>query len=123
METFELPGAESNVIHEDVLIRVRGKMPNEDPIYEVSELFRVFGDSTRARMICALNIEEMCVCDLAALLNMTQSAISHQLRILKSSRLVKSRKQGKIVYYSLDDSHIGDIFAKAFEHVMEEREG
>ncbi|MGM9573898.1 MAG: ArsR/SmtB family transcription factor [Hominicoprocola sp.] len=123
MEAFDMSCTESNVIHEDVLLRVREKMPNEDPIYEVSELFKVFGDSTRARMICALNIEEMCVCDLAALLNMTQSAISHQLRILKSSRLVKSRKQGKIVYYSLDDSHIGDIFAKAFEHVMEEMEG
>lgn len=123
MGAFDMSCTESNVIHEDVLLRVREKMPNEDPIYEVSELFKVFGDSTRARMICALNIEEMCVCDLAALLNMTQSAISHQLRILKSSRLVKSRKQGKIVYYSLDDSHIGDIFAKAFEHVMEEMEG
>ena len=123
MEAFDMSCTESNVIHEDVLLRVREKMPNEDPIYEVSELFKVFGDSTRARMICALNIEEMCVCDLAALLNKTQSAISHQLRILKSSRLVKSRKQGKIVYYSLDDSHIGDIFAKAFEHVMEEMEG
>ena len=115
--------AEGNVIHEDVLARVREKMPDEEPVYEVSELFKVFGDSTRARIICALNIEEMCVCDLAALLTMTQSAISHQLRILKTARLVKSRKQGKIVYYSLDDAHIGDIFAKAFEHVMEELEG
>ena len=123
MEAFEIPVSENSVIHEDVLERVRKKMPNEDPIYEVSELFKVFGDSTRARIICALNIEEMCVCDLSALLNMTQSAISHQLRILKSSRLAKSRKQGKVVYYSLDDSHIGDIFAKAFEHVMEEMEG
>lgn len=123
MEAFEIPVSENSVIHEEVLDRVRKKMPNEDPIYEVSELFKVFGDSTRARIICALNIEEMCVCDLSALLNMTQSAISHQLRILKSSRLAKSRKQGKVVYYSLDDSHIGDIFAKAFEHVMEEMEG
>lgn len=123
MESFEIPVSENSVVHEEVLDRVRKKMPNEDPIYEVSELFKVFGDSTRARIICALNIEEMCVCDLSALLNMTQSAISHQLRILKSSRLAKSRKQGKVVYYSLDDSHIGDIFAKAFEHVMEEMEG
>lgn len=123
MTDNELIGMESNAIHEDVLARVRKKMPDEDPVYEVSELFKVFGDSTRARIICALDIEEMCVCDLAVLLNMTQSAISHQLRILKTSRLVKSRKQGKVVYYSLDDAHIGDIFAKAFEHVMEEREG
>lgn len=123
MTDNELIGMDSNAIHEDVLARVREKMPDEDPVYEVSELFKVFGDSTRARIICALDIEEMCVCDLAVLLNMTQSAISHQLRILKTSRLVKSRKQGKVVYYSLDDAHIGDIFAKAFEHVMEEREG
>ena len=123
MTTYEPLCAEANVIHEDVLVCVREKMPDEEPVYEVSELFKVFGDSTRARIICALNIEEMCVCDLAALLNMTQSAISHQLRILKTARLVKSRKQGKIVYYSLDDAHIGDIFAKAFEHVMEEMEG
>ena len=123
MTTYEPLCAEGTVIHEDVLARVSEKMPDEEPIYEVSELFKVFGDSTRARIICALNIEEMCVCDLAALLNMTQSAISHQLRILKTARLVKCRKQGKIVYYSLDDAHIGDIFAKAFEHVMEELEG
>ena len=123
MEKLEMLCTEGNVIHEDVLARVSEKMPDEEPIYEVSELFKVFGDSTRARIICALNIEEMCVCDLAALLNMTQSAISHQLRILKTARLVKCRKQGKIVYYSLDDAHIGDIFAKAFEHVMEELEG
>lgn len=123
MSGSELLCTDVNVIHEDVLVRVAAKMPDEEPVYEVSELFKVFGDSTRARIICALNIEEMCVCDLAALLNMTQSAISHQLRILKTARLVKSRKQGKIVYYSLDDAHVGDIFAKAFEHVMEELEG
>ena len=114
---------EVSMIHEDVVSRVRETMPDEDPVYEVSELFKVFGDSTRARIICALNIEEMCVCDLAALLNMTQSAISHQLRLLKVSRIVKSRKQGRVVYYSLDDAHIGQIFAMAFEHVMEEMEG
>ncbi|MCI9056419.1 MAG: helix-turn-helix transcriptional regulator [Oscillospiraceae bacterium] len=114
---------EVTVIHEDVLARVREKMPDETPVYEVSELFKVFGDSTRARILCALNIEEMCVCDLAALLNMTQSAISHQLRVLKAARIVKSRKEGRVVYYSLDDGHIAQIFAMAFDHVMEEMEG
>ncbi len=114
---------EVSVIHEDVLARVRAKMPDETPVYEVSELFKVFGYSTRARIICALNVEEMCVCDLAALLGMSQSAISHQLRLLKVSRIVKSRKQGRVVYYSLDDAHIGQIFAMAFDHVMEEMEG
>ena len=111
---------EVSVIHEDVLARVRAKMPDETPVYEVSELFKVFGDSTRARIICALNVEEMCVCDLAALLGMNQS---HQLGLLKVSRIVKSRKQGRVVYYSLDDAHIGQIFAMAFDHVMEEMEG
>ena len=109
---------ECTVIHEDVVQRVQTAMPDEEGIYEVSELFKVFGDSTRARIICALNIEEMCVCDLATLLNMSQSAISHQLRLLKVSRIVKSRKEGRVVYYSLDDKHIGQIFAIGFEHVM-----
>ena len=116
-ENFDV--CEVSVIHDDVLSRVREMMPPEEPIYEVSELFKVFGDSTRSRIICALNIEEMCVCDLAGLLNMTQSAISHQLRILKVSRIVRSRKEGRVVYYSLDDAHIAKIFAMAFDHVME----
>ena len=113
---------EVSVIHDDVLATVREKMPPEEHLYEVSELFKVFGDSTRARIICALNIEEMCVCDLAALLHMTHSAVSHQLRLLKVSRIVKSRKEGRVVYYSLDDAHIGEIFALAFDHVMEKFE-
>ena len=123
MEREPIEVCEVSVIHEVVLVRVKEKMPDEEPVYEVSELFKVFGDSTRARIICALNIEEMCVCDLAALLGMNQSAISHQLRLLKVSRIVKCRKQGRVVYYSLDDAHIGQIFAMSFDHVMEEREG
>ena len=114
---------ENTVIHEEVVARVNEKMPQEEPIYEVSELFKVFGDSTRSRIICALHIEELCVNDLSALLNMTQSAVSHQLRILRQARLVKSRKDGRVVYYSLDDDHIGEIFSLAFAHIMEEREG
>ena len=123
MDRTTIETCEVSVIHKDVLARVKEKMPDEEPVYEVSELFKVFGDSTRARIICALNIEEMCVCDLAALLGMTQSAIRHQLRILKVSRIVQSRKQGRVVYYSLDDAHIGQIVAMAFDHVMEEMEG
>ena len=114
---------ENIVIHEEVVARVKEKMPQEEPIYEVSVLFKVFGDSTRSRIICALHIEELCVNDLSALLNMTQSAVSHQLRILRQARLVKSRKDGRVVYYSLDDDHIDEIFALAFTHIMEEREG
>ena len=123
MEREPIDICEVSVIHEDVLSRVRARMPDEEPVCEVAELFKVFGDTTRARIICALNLEEMCVCDLAALLSMSQSAISHQLRLLKVSRIVKSRKQGRVVYYSLDDAHIGQIFAMAFDHVMEEMEG
>ena len=111
---------ETSVIHEDVIAFVEKKMPDEEPIYEVSELFRVFGDSTRARIICALSISELCVGDLAALLSMTQSAISHQLRILKQSRLVRSRREGKVVYYALADDHVRELFAIGFAHVMEE---
>ena len=114
---------ENNIIHEDVVERVQAKMPEEMPLLEVSELFKVFGDSSRSRIICALSIEEMCVNDLAALLNMTQSAVSHQLKILRDARLVRCRKQGRVVYYALDDAHIQDIFAMAFAHIMEEREG
>ena len=122
MNREQLEICEVSVLHEDVLARVREKMPPEEPVYEVSELFKVFGDSTRSRIICALNIEEMCVCDLAALLNMTHSAVSHQLRLLKVSRIVKSRKEGRVVYYSLDDTHIAKIFAMAFDHIMEKFE-
>ena len=122
MNREQLEICEVSVLHEDVLARVRKKMPPEEPVYEVSELFKVFGDSTRSRIICALNIEEMCVCDLAALLNMTHSAVSHQLRLLKVSRIVKSRKEGRVVYYSLDDTHIAKIFAMAFDHIMEKFE-
>ena len=114
---------DSYLIHEDVVARVQAKMPDEMPIYEVSELFKVFGDSSRSRIICALGIEEMCVNDLSALLNMTQSAVSHQLKILRDARLVKCRKQGRVVYYALDDDHIDQIFSLAFAHIMEEREG
>ena len=121
MSEYEV--CEGHVIHNDVLQRVQAQMPEQVPIYEVSELFKVFGDATRCRIICALRLEEMCVCDLCALLHMTQSAVSHQLRILRSARLVRSRKQGRVVYYALDDSHVGDIFTLAFTHVMEEREG
>lgn len=120
MHTEYSEACDCNVIHEDAVALVRSKMPEEDPIYEVAELFKVFGDSTRARIICALSISELCVCDLSCLLNMSQSAISHQLRILKQARIVKNRRSGKSIYYSLDDEHIQRLFATAFEHVMED---
>lgn len=106
-------------IHEDVVVKARENMPEEERLYDLAELFKVFGDTTRIKILCALFESEMCVCDIAALLCMNQSAISHQLRVLKQARLVKYRKAGKVVYYSLDDEHIKHIFDQGLEHVME----
>jgi ArsR family transcriptional regulator, lead/cadmium/zinc/bismuth-responsive transcriptional repressor len=108
-----------NVIHEDIVNKVKEKMPCEENLYDLAELFKVFGDTTRVKMLWALDESEMCVCDLAVLLNMTQSAISHQLRVLKQARLVKYRKDGKIVFYSLDDEHIKQIFDQGLTHINE----
>ena len=94
-------------------------MPDEEMLYDLAELFKVFGDTTRARILCALFESEMCVCDISILLGMTQSSISHQLRVLKSAKLVKNRKEGKVVYYSLDDEHIKHIFEQGLEHISE----
>ena len=108
-----------DVIHGDIVNLVRDKMPQEESLYDLAELFKVFGDSTRVRILWALNEAEMCVCDIAVLLNMTQSAISHQLRVLRQATLVKNRKEGKIVYYSLDDDHIKNIFDQGLIHINE----
>ena len=108
-----------NVIHEDVVIRVKDKLPDEEILYDLAELFKVFGDTTRIKMLCVLFESEMCVCDMAALLGMSQSAISHQLRVLKATRLVKFRRVGKVVYYSLDDEHIKRIFDEGLHHITE----
>ncbi len=110
------------VIHEEIVIRVRAKMPQEETLYDLAELFKIFGDSTRIKILWALDESEMCVCDLAVLLNMTQSAISHQLRVLKQVDLVKNRKEGKIVFYSLIDEHVKQIFDQGLIHIMEENE-
>lgn len=108
-----------SVIHKDVVERVRESIPEEEVLYDLAELFKVFGDSTRIKILCALFEAEMCVCDIASLLNITQSAISHQLRVLKSNRLVKYRREGKVVYYSLDDDHIKHIFDAGLSHISE----
>lgn len=108
-----------NTIHEDVVNSVREDMLDEDTLQDVADLLKVFGDSTRIKIIYALFKSEMCVCDIAALLEMNQSAISHQLRVLKQARLVKYRKEGKVVYYSLNDEHIKGIFDMALSHISE----
>lgn len=110
---------EEGKIHEDIVKRVKQNMPGADKVMRVSELFKIFGDITRVNIICVLFQSEMCVCDIANLLGMTQSAISHQLRVLKSSRLVKYRRDGKSIFYSLNDEHISQIFDLAMKHVSE----
>ena len=108
-----------DVIHEETVNKVKLKMPVEEVFFELSDLFKVLGDSTRMKIIYALFESEMCVCDLASLLNMTHSAISHQLRVLKQARLVKFRKDGKVVYYSLNDEHIKQIVDCGYLHISE----
>ena len=105
--------------HEDVVKKVLGHMPGEDTLYDLTELFRIFGDSTRIRILYVLFEAEMCVCDIAEVLNMTQSAISHQLRLLKQAKLVKNRREGKTVYYSLADDHVRTIIDQGMEHIEE----
>lgn len=118
-KNIDLDRCDCSVIHEDVVYRVKANMPEEETLYDLAELFKVFGDSTRVKILYALHEAEMCVCDIAVLLNMTQSAISHQLRVLKQARLVKNRRDGKVVYYSLDDDHIKGIFDLGLIHIKE----
>lgn len=106
-------------VHEEIVQSVMAKMPDEETLYNLSELFKTFGDSTRIRILYALFESEMCVCDLAQLLNLTQSAISHQLRSLKQAKLVKNRRDGKTVFYSLSDAHVRTIIDQGIEHVTE----
>ena len=106
-------------VHTGSVEAVRERMPDEDSLYEVAELFKVFGDSTRTRIIAALFEGELCVCDIAALLSMSISAVSHQLRILRQTKIVKSRRSGTEVFYSLDDEHIYKIYRMAIEHIAE----
>ena len=106
-------------VHTELLRTVAEQMPREEELYDLAELFKVFGDSTRIRILYVLFEAEVCVCDLAEALGMTQPAISHQLRILKQARLVKSRREGKSVYYSLADGHVRTIIAQGREHIEE----
>ena len=105
--------------HQDIIERVRAGLPDEDTLYDLTELFRIFGDSTRVRILYLLFASEMCVCDMAALLGLSQSAVSHQLRALKNVRLVKARREGKTVFYSLADDHVKVIIDQGLEHVRE----
>ena len=107
-------------VHEDLLKIVNETLPEETELYDLAELFKVFGDSTRIRILFVLFEAEVCVCDLAKVLNMTQSAISHQLRILKQNKLVKNRREGKSIFYSLADGHVSTIIAQGRDHIEED---
>ena len=106
-------------VHETVVEAVHGNIPDDDVLYDLAELFKVFGDSTRIKILYVLSEAEMCVCDIAQVLNMTQSAISHQLKILKQSKLVKNRREGKAVFYSLADGNVKTIMRQGLDHIEE----
>lgn len=106
-------------VHDEIVGRVEKVMPDEQQLLDLSEFFKVFGDSTRIKILYVLSQSEMCVCDIATLLQMGQSAISHQLRVLKQMRLVSFRREGKTVFYRLADSHIQTILAQGMEHISE----
>ncbi len=109
---------EVTMIHRDAVLSAQKALPDEELLFELAEFFKVFGDTTRIRILYALHHTELCVCDLSALLSISQSAISHQLRLLKGARLVRNRREGKVVYYSLDDDHVKDILDVGVEHLQ-----
>ena len=119
MPIHEPTACDCDVIHEDVVARVREAMPDGNDFYDLADLYKMFSDSTRIRILWALSKAPMCVCDLAVLLGMTKSAISHQLKSLRLTNLVRYEKQGKIARYSLADDHVEDILQKGFEHINE----
>ncbi len=106
-------------VHEDTVKKVTSMMPPDETLYDLAELFKVFGDSTRIRILYALFEAELCVCDIAQLLGLSQTAVSHQLRVLKNSKLVKFRREGKTVFYSLADDHVRRIIGQGMEHIEE----
>ena len=119
MELSQNERCEYMHVHEDIVTKVEKEMPDDEILFDLAELFKIFGDSTRIKILYLLFESEMCVCDIAQMLRMTQSAISHQLKLLKQFRLVKSRREGKTVYYSLADDHVRSIIDKGMEHVSE----
>ena len=106
-------------VHEDIVKRVQDKQPDDEYLYELDDLFKVFGDTTRIKILYALFESELCVGDIALVLGMSQSAVSHQLRVLKDSKLIKFRREGKVIFYSLDDDHVRTIMSMGMEHVEE----
>ena len=119
MEKNQMPCCEEDVVHQDTVERVREQLPPDETLYDLAELFKMFGDSTRVKILYALLEAELCVCDIAKLMEVSQSAVSHQLRVLKGGKLVKYRREGKTVYYSLADEHVRRIISQGMEHVEE----
>ena len=115
----EVERCEYLYVHQDVVEKVTSEMPEDETLYDLAELFKVFGDSTRIKILYALFEEELCVCDIAQLLGLTPAAVSHQLRVLKTSKLVKNRRDGKNVFYSLADDHVRRIIDQGMEHINE----
>ena len=120
-ETGYLPDCACEVIHEDAVAQVRQQLSAGEEYVRLASLLKLFGDPTRVRLLHALELHELCVCDLAALLGVTKSAVSHQLKMLRLANLVKYRREGQVVYYSLADSHVRSILETGFEHIREER--
>ena len=117
--TDELDRCEVNCIHEDTVLEVRKTMLEKDIVISLAELFKALGDPTRVKILFALMKKELCVCDVAAVVSISDSAVSHQLRVLRIQRLIKYRREGKVLYYSLADDHIQKLFAQGLEHVSE----
>ncbi len=109
-------------VHQETVDRVLKEMPPDETLYDLAELFKVFADSTRIKILYALFEAELCVCDMAQLLGLSQSAVSHQLRVLKAGRLVKFRRDGKTIFYSLADDHVRKIIAQGMDHTNERQE-
>ena len=115
----EIECCETHHVHENLVHQIEDGMPSEEMMQDLAEFYKVFGDVTRIKILCILFQSELCVCDLAEVTGMTQSAISHQLRVLKQMKLVKNRREGKSVYYSLADGHIQSILNQGMEHIVE----
>ena len=119
MAICDVEHCDDNELHRDRILKALEMMPDEDELCDLAELFKVFGDSTRIRILYALFDNEICVCDLAETLSMTQSAISHQLKILKQANLVRSRREGRSIFYTLSDDHVRTIIGCGLEHIEE----
>ena len=119
MERLEIECCDTVLVHKDVIEEIQSHMPEENILRELADFYKVFGDATRIRILYVLLQHEVCVCDLAEILGMTQSAISHQLRVLKQMKLVKNRRDGKTIYYSLAENHIQTIISQGMEHIAE----